>query len=120
MGLHDDIAAGLSDLRGFAGFVVTYSRGASSVSVAASPGSTPVEQVVDDLGTMVRTSAADWLIAVAELILDGNPITPQMGDVITSDGVAWEVRPIGSEPCFSYSDALATEFRIHTKQKAGQ
>lgn len=120
MGFHDDIAAGLGDLRGFMGVSGVYSRGAASVTVTASPGSTPVEQVVDDLGTTVRTAGTDWLIAVDELILDGSPATPRPGDVFTVDGIEWEVRPLGSEPCFTYSDAMGTQYRIHTKQKAGQ
>lgn len=122
MGLHNDIAAGLADLRAFAGFVVTYSRGANVIEgLTAAPGSTPIEQVVDEeSGTVLRSSGWDWLIAVADLVLDELPITPQPGDVIAFEGIEWEVRPIGSEPCFAFSDAAGTQYRIHTKQRAGQ
>ncbi len=119
MGLHGDIAAGLADLRGFAGFPGVYARGALSCAVTASLGNTPLERVIDeDTGTVLKTIAADWMIAVAELVLDGLPATPQRGDLLTIDGTVYEVQPLGSEPCFAYSDALGTQYRIHVKQRA--
>lgn len=38
---------------------------------------------------------------------------PQPGDELTTVGRRFEVRPVGQEPCFVWSDAHHTFYRIH-------
>jgi len=72
----------------------------------------------------VQYSERDYLIDVADLALplgvDGTvpvPTTPAKGDRIVDGDDVWEVMPPTSgEPCWKYSDAYRTVFRVHVRR----
>lgn len=115
----DTLAGGLTAIRQIAGGTVTYRRGATTGSVNAAVGKTDF-QAADGDQTLVTWSSVDFLIAVAELLLAGNPIEPAAGDrierTIAGQTVIHEVTAPPGEPVLAFSDPGHTQYRIHTKR----
>ena len=101
---------------------VTYQRGGDSVEVPATTGQT-VFRYDDAAGGTVRYVSRDFLVRVADLVINGVTIEPRRGDrVIETTGgsggrvYTHEVMPFGDdEPEWRYSDPQRTTYRIHTK-----
>lgn len=98
---------------------VIYQRGASSVSVPATPGASDFER--DGGGFPVTFQSSDWLIDVADLELDGIPIEPARGDQIIDgeldEAVVYELLENLGGPPWKYADgSYRKKYRIHTKQ----
>jgi hypothetical protein len=98
---------------------VTYQRGGDSVQVPATTGQT-VFRFDDAAGGTARYVSRDFLVRVADLVINGEAIEPRRGDQVieTSGGKVYthEVMPFGSdEPEWRYSDPQRTTYRIHTK-----
>ena len=101
--------------RASASQTVTYSRGSASVSIAAAIGNSAF--TLDNGNVVLNIESRDYLFAAADLVLDGNTVTPLPGDRITeSDGQVYEVLPIAGEPAWRYSDRYRTSLRVHTRQ----
>ena len=98
---------------------VTYRRGEDSIEVAATVGKT-VFEIDDGYGAIERFESRDFLIAAADLALNGEPVEPQAGDIIaeTVGGgtLVYEVLAPGKEPCWRWSDPYRRTLRVHTKQ----
>lgn len=105
-------------LRNVAGVLVTYVRGDSATELVAVVGSTEFTVAVD--GTVTQVTSRDYLIEADTMVVDGQPIVPQAGDIIReergSTTLSFEVRPFGHEPCYRESDRNGLLLRIHTKQ----
>lgn len=68
-------------------------------------------------GVAVQWGERDYLIEVAELVLNGQPTTPQRGDRITDGAIVWELSsPETDEAPWRYSDNYRTVFRVHCKR----
>ena len=97
---------------------VTYRRGALSVEVLATVGATRFE-ADDGSGIVVEMEARDYLIAAADLVLDGQRTLPERGDQVLEarDGVThvYEVMDLGPEKHFVTCDPDGRTLRIHTK-----
>jgi len=97
---------------------VAYVRGNDSVSVTATIGKT-IFRIDNNYGISERHEGRDYLILVADLVIDGVPLDPIPGDKIQeTDGVVvytYEVMAPGGEPCRRYSDDFKITWRIHTK-----
>lgn len=101
--------------RQVAGVAVTYRRGEASVELTAVVGQTPTERD-DGTGIVVRSKVRDYLIMATDLVLAGEPASPQKGDRIEeADGHVYEVMPVGSEPAWRYSGPGRDVFRVHTR-----
>lgn len=104
-----------------AGVDIVYLRQAASVAVVASIGQTLFQS---DNGTGVTSEfeSRDFLVAAADLVLDGSQTLPKAGDRIreTAGGVTYvyEIMAPGNEPVWRYSDRERLMLRIHTKQVA--
>jgi len=98
---------------------VLYQRGGDSVELLATIGRTLFE-VDDGYGVIQRIESRDFLVTVAELILGGETVSPERGDLIRETQGAsvyiYEVLAPGKEPHWRYSDPYRRTFRIHTKQ----
>ena len=94
---------------------VMYSRGADSVQVAATVGSTTFE-ISDQYGAVEKWESRDFLVTAAALVLGGEPVEPQRGDRITDGAKVYEVLAPCKEDVFRPSDPYAVTLRIHTKQ----
>lgn len=100
---------------------VTYQRGESAVELAATVGRTLFE-TANEFGIVERTESRDFLIAAADLVLDGQSAQPRRGDRIREPSggqvFVYEVMAPGNEPCWRFSDPYRRTLRIHTKQVA--
>ncbi len=98
---------------------VIYSRGSESVEVGASVGRT-VFQTVSSAGLLEVTEARDFLIAAADLVLEGQRTLPQAGDRVSEscgpDTFIYMVLAPEGEPVWRYSDPYRQTLRVHTKQ----
>jgi hypothetical protein len=111
-------AAWLEDMRHkHASRPVTYRRGVASVALSATVGRS-VFQVATTDGLVEMVERRDYLIRTTDLVLDGTPTTPAVGDRITEIvGGRVEVYAVmgaGSEKHFRPSDPDALTLRIHT------
>lgn len=70
--------------------LVTYKRGGDSVVISATLG-TSAEEVYDEAGTSMRTKRSDFIVNAADLILDGEAVTPLSGDQIIIGTRTYEV-----------------------------
>ena len=97
---------------------VTYRRGSSTVDVLATAGATRFE-VDDGYGLVIEQEMRDYLIATADLVLDGEQTLPERGDEILEerDGVTYvyEVMELGAEQHYRFCDPAGKTLRIHTK-----
>jgi hypothetical protein len=100
---------------------VTYSRGSDSVSLSAGIGQTAFDAETSH-GTVETYHSRDFLVTAADLILDGDTVTPERGDQITdtdpetSEVATYEVLCVGGKPQWRYSDPYQITLRIHTKK----
>lgn len=105
-------------LRQHASQEVTYTLGSLTITaVPATIGESTFERESQDgLRTDVRSK--DFLIPTADLQVDGTPVEPEPGALITVPGLGtYEVfTPGGSEPAWRYSDPHRTMLRIHTRE----
>ncbi len=103
----------------FATRQVTYQRGDSFVEVSATIGQTEFE-IAGEYGVVEKAEARDYLILVADLVLDGQTTLPQRGDQIREAQGAttfvYEVMAPGGESPWRYSDPYRKTLRIHTKE----
>jgi hypothetical protein len=90
---------------------VTYSRGASSLTISATSGKTAF-RIVDEYGRSVLVFSKDFLLLVADLTLG----EPAVGDRITDSGRIFEVLSVAGESHFKLSDPNGLTYRIHTKE----
>lgn len=98
---------------------ITYRRGSASVALTAVIGETQFVQEVDE-AVIAQWRGRDYFIAVADLMLGGETVTPQSGDRITQtvNGTEkeYEVAGASPEPCYRYTGPDEATFRVHTKQ----
>lgn len=99
---------------------VVYHRSAASATLRATIGRTLLKLDDGYGGIQMQWTDRDFLIAAADLVLDGAPALPQRGDIIheTQNGMTYvyQVLAPGREPVWKWSDLYRTLLRIHTKQ----
>lgn len=100
------------------GLTVVYSRGLASSELTARLGNT-LFSGLNDQAIGIKRGQRDYLIEVADLVLDGEATTPHTGDRITEADAetVWEVcEPVTGEPAWRYSDQGRTLFRVHCRR----
>jgi hypothetical protein len=71
----------------------------------------------EESGVAVQYSERVYLIEVADLVLGGQPTTPDRGDRITEAGMTWELVPTDTgDPFWRYSDQGRTLYRCYAKR----
>jgi hypothetical protein len=107
-------------LREHASRPVVYRRGAAEVAVQATIGRTLLKLDDGYGGVRMEWTDRDFLIHAADLVLGGNAVLPERGDVIREaqggQTFVYEVMAPGKEPAWRWSDVYRKVFRIHTKQ----
>lgn len=98
---------------------VVYRRDDLAVTLQATIGRTEYQQD-DGAGVLTRAESRDFLIRALDLVLDGFPALPEIGDRIEErhggTTFTYEVLPVGSmQPHYRYSDPFRATLRIHTK-----
>lgn len=122
MGLLDDGAAALIERKKLSdGRQVVYSRGSRAITLTAWLGNTMFARNTDEPGASVVWGERDYLFAVADLVIDGQPVQPLNGDRITEeiDGqlVTFEVSTPTGEPPAMFADLTRQMWLVHTKRK---
>lgn len=101
------------------GEAATYSRGQLSAAITAAPGSTAVT-VEDAEGVSVRAKRCDWIVKASQLVLDGEQVTPEVGDLIRlADGgqtAVYEVQRLAGDGHYRPCAPGSAYLRIHTRQ----
>lgn len=98
---------------------VTYTRTATSVSLAATQGDTRYEAQTES-GLTVRAKTTDFIIRAGDLVIGGIPTTPIPGDEVRvtrgSTIVVYEVQNFGDGGCWRPCDSRSVLIRIHARQ----
>jgi hypothetical protein len=99
---------------------VIYRRGVQQVAVQATVGRTLLKLDDGYGGVRMEWTDRDFLIHAADLVLGGNAVLPERGDLIRETQGAktfiYEVMAPGKEPPWRWSDVFRKVLRIHTKQ----
>ena len=117
--LSEGLSIHASRLHEAAGELVTYRRGADTVTdLEAVRGQTRFEELPSEMDATIQTRTADWLIEPSNLILGGVAVKPSRGDqVITSGGDVFDVFPGADDKHWRYADQFETHFRIHSVKR---
>jgi len=112
------IALALQTVNKIAGVEITYKRGANSVALKATPGSTEFKEN-NDFGAFRRVvESKDFIFDGAELYLGGVLVEPEDDDTIeqiVGDNVlTYRVLPFGDNPIF-HRVGDTDGIRVHTK-----
>ena len=108
-------------LQSHAATAIVYKRGAAEVELTATVSSTVFRYSDPNSGAVIRTVSRDFLIAVEDLVLGGEAVTPLRNDVIeeTDDEgtlYSYTLLPINDEPFWKWLDKSRRIYRVHTKQ----
>lgn len=95
--------------------LVQYQRGDSDLCIRATRGRS-VFEVTDDQGFMTKIETQDYIVTASDFIIDSLPSAPERGDRLTDGDIIFEVMPVGTEPCYRYTDEHRLQFRIHVKK----
>lgn len=99
---------------------VVYRRGADEVTLQATIGRTLLKLDDGYGGVRMEWTDRDFLIHAADLVLSGNAVLPQRGDLVhETQGTTtfvYEVMAPGKEPAWRWSDVYRKMLRIHSKQ----
>jgi hypothetical protein len=112
-----------AQLQAHASRPVVYVRGATQLSLCATPGRSEV--ATEDFGAAFRITYTDrdYLIPADRLRIGGSPTLPQAGDTIRETIAGelheFEVMADPGLPPWRYSDPHHRLLRVHTKQIAG-
>ena len=110
--------AATGSLKDFAGQLVSYRRGDASAGLTAVHSRRDYE-LTDGVGGVEMFSSDDWLLAAADLVLDGSQVTPDEGDRIrqTIGQIVYIFEVMGRPgwPHFNFCDTAGVRLRIHTR-----
>ena len=67
-------------------------------------------QLLDASGIPVQARVTDFIVSAAALGFE-----PEPGDRIEFNGRAYEVTPLGEDPCWRWTDTSHVAYRIHTR-----
>ena len=119
--MQDAIAWLGGQLKNHCGLDVVYHRGISSVAITATATMHEYE-IVDDEGFGIVMLSRDYIVHVADLIINSLEITPRAGDRITETihGVActFEVMSLGQKHEYEPFDSDGLMLLVHTKKVA--
>lgn len=120
-GIDSAIAGLIAGLAQAGGVTVTYQRPdcAPLAGLTAVPSEKQVEVLRAD-GSVETAQCRDWLVAAADLVIEGEAATPQAGDQIVEtlgeSTRTYEVMPIGQEDAWHWCGVGEQLLRVHTKR----
>ena len=95
-----------------------YQRGANSIPNLAATRVRSEFLISDDTATRIETDLVDWLVTASDLVLGGQPATPQRGDTFTVAGIIYDVeQPDPNDQPFRL-DITNQQFRLHTRPRS--
>lgn len=107
-------------LKALRGEVFILARGDETSEITGVRGSTSTEQTIEQTNQQIRAKHDDLLVAADEYLVADEAVTPRAGDRFTdSGGRVLEAVPMGTEPCWRWSDPYRQVLRIHTQLISG-
>ena len=108
------VSAGLRANRRISGQFVTYSRGATTLSITQAVKQSRRPETIEGSGSESVVMVVVWRIAATDL---GSLVLPEIGDTITASGTVHKVEASGfGDVGWEYTDTGATEFTIRTRE----
>jgi len=92
-----------------------YSRGSTSVTVAATAGDYQYE-VATEGGSVITAHVQDFIVSKDELLLGDAVVEPMIGDRVTLEGRTYEVLDLAGGGAWRWSGPPGWAYRIHTKE----
>jgi|694.fasta_scaffold04174_29 hypothetical protein len=114
--LESAVIAAHKAARSIHGVSITYTRGASSVTISRAVPGRSVHDVTQDGSVIEQIKSRDYILLASELKIGGVVITPQRGDQITEGAKIYKVLSVGGEAAWRYQDQTMQTLRIHTKE----
>lgn len=62
---------------------------------------------------LIDADQRDYVFRVEDLVSGGNPLTPELGDVIADGGTEWELGRSEGSPLWEFGDPAHTTYRVH-------
>jgi hypothetical protein len=125
--INDSIASMLADLRDSSGVPAVYRRGTDSVALTVILGRHGTLREEDATPLVMEEDIRDFLLATADLVLDGQAITPETGDQILITNLAGDqylvhevLPPPTSGKCYDGVDPAENTLRVHTRQAGAE
>ncbi len=107
-------------LKASASRLAVYSRGTASVTLSITLGHTLLRTADDQGGETLGWTDADIILTAADLVLNGQPTVPVLGDRIAIPfGLqtwTFEILPMGGEQPWRWCDGSHTLLRVHLKK----
>ena len=70
------------------------------------------------MSVRIEADEVDWIVAAADLVINGQPTLPLRGDKYTVNGETFQVMPRGNNLQPFSNEATGQQIRIHTKKVA--
>ena len=115
----DAITGAQQAIQAVAGADVIYTRNGIEIPLRATIGKTEFSS--GETETVVVTSRVrDFIVNTADLVADGEPFLPDVGDLITETAggqvFTYQAMALANEEVWRYSDTGRNQIRIHTKE----
>lgn len=118
MSVETAITRALKTARKLRGISVKYLRGNEEIDLTNVGRGSWIFRFQDELRTTKRLETRDYLIEVAQLVIDDEPIDPVIGDrieeTVCETKQTYEVVSPNNEGCSRFSDNTRTQIRVHT------
>lgn len=105
-----------------AGMVGTYRQDHRTSAAITATVTEQMYEVTDAEGMTTSMLSHDWTFTAAELVIEGNQVTPRPRDTwkptINGNLETYEVLPLGNRPCFERMDTSGILIVVHTKRVA--
>ena len=118
MSVESAISRALKTARNLRGISVVYHCGDNEINLTKVGRGSWIFKFQDEHGTTKRIETRDFLIEVAQLLVDDEPIEPVIGhriDVTVGETTeTFELVSPNNEGCSRFSDNTKTQIRVHT------
>jgi len=123
LALFDDDFTAVDDMLADAFFsTVEIHRGANSTAGVTAEAVSRDYELTDEEGIITIAHVRDYVIDVADYVIDSSIVAPRIGDRIketipatTGDVHVFEVMPLATRPCAEWSTTQKPQWLIHTK-----
>jgi hypothetical protein len=114
-----DFAAFEPSFQGVFGDTIAYHRGATSNMSITAQVSVSDHDITDSEGFQTVVRSRDFVVNVADLVINSVAITPRAGDrikiVVGTETHTYTVMQLPDKDCYDWLDLIRTAYVIHTK-----
>lgn len=114
--LKQAISSLASSLQAAGGVEVVYIWGEFPITLKATKGETEFE-VITSSGLATHYRSTDWIIKASDLVVGGEEVEPQRGDIIEDGDDIYEVMPTNDLQPYRRADTYGILLRVHSLLK---